>query len=207
MNEVRDYLFKRVFDFCLALGLLVLAAPMMLVIMLLIWWEDRSSVFFHQEVAGLKGKTFRLVRFRTLQPGVDKIWRGDDVKEDDPGTTRVGRFLLNARLDGMPVLWNVLRGEMSFVGPRPERPETAASFSRRLPRYNLRHMVRPGLVSLASVYGGENMAASHRLKYDLFYLEKMSAVWDARLLMVAAWQAVKGRVGLGEEENEESGSA
>lgn len=203
MNEVKEYFLKRPLDVMTAGFLLLLSLPAFLLIMPLVWWETRASVFSSQEMTGRKGKAFNLLRFRTLQPGVDKIWKGEEVKEDDPGTTRVGRFLINARLVGLPVLWNVLRGDMSFVGPRPERPDQVAYLSRRLPRYNLRHMVRPGLVSLATVYGDEDIPASHRLKYDLFYLEKMGLMWDTRLLVSSTWRGLRGQLGLDEEEEEE----
>jgi len=205
MNDVKGYFSKRFLDFCLAAFLLLLALPMLALISLLVWWEDRSSVIHRQEVVGLKGKPFQFLRFRTLQPGVDKIWKGEAVQEDDPGTTRVGRFLLNARLDGLPLLWNVARGDMSFVGPAPEKPDTVAHFARRLPRYNLRHMARPGLVGLADVYGTREMPASQRLKYDLFYIEKMGLTWDVRLLATATWRGFRTRVGLQEEDGVEGG--
>jgi lipopolysaccharide/colanic/teichoic acid biosynthesis glycosyltransferase len=197
MQDNPDYLLKRAFDVTLASLLLLVMFPLGLLCALLVWLEDRYDILHYHEVIGKGGEPFRMITFRTLVPGMHRMFEGDKIAEDDPGTTNVGRFLINSRLERLPVLVNVLRGEMSFVGPSPERTEAAAVLRRKVPRYAQRYRVRPGVVSMADIYGEPSMPASQRLRFDLFYIERMTLGWDLRLLRGELRRRLRGSAGAG----------
>ena len=197
MDEWHSYPLKRPFDVCLALMLLLAASPILALCAFLVWYEDRFDVLDRQKVMGMGGKTFEMLTFRTLQPGVHRLFKGEQIREDDAGTTNVGQFLLNSRLERLPVLINIIRGEMSFVGPLPDRIEAATALDRKVPRYSQRYRARPGLVSLADVYGERNHSVPARLRYDLFYIERQSLMWDLRLLRAELRRRLRGSSGVG----------
>jgi len=141
-------------------------------------------VFFVQERVGLHGRIFRLVKFRTMR--VIDAREADTVLRDNRSrVTRLGAVLRRYRLDEMPQFINILRGDMSLVGPRPEMAENVATFSKVIPYYNLRHEVRPGLTGWAQVRAGYSMSVAEvtrKLCYDLYYIKHMSALFDLRIL-------------------------
>src|SRR5262249_8066691 len=133
---------KRVIDLVLSFALMLVLSPLMLVTAIAIKLDTRGPVFYSQTRTGLSGVTFRLYKFRTMVEDAEKSgarW----TKKDDPRITRVGRFLRSTRIDELPQLWNVLLGEMSFIGPRPERPDFNAALESAIPYYDLRHLVKP----------------------------------------------------------------
>jgi exopolysaccharide biosynthesis polyprenyl glycosylphosphotransferase len=174
---------KRAFDVAAASGLLLLASPVLIFCSLVIRMTSGSPVIYTQPRVGRRGRIFRLLKLRTMQPGAENETGAVLAARDDPRVTRFGRFLRGARIDEIPQLFNVLRGEMSLVGPRPERPEFVERFERIIPGYALRLVVRPGLTGLAQVSGEYETDAKIKLRYDLAYVNNWSLGLD--LLIVA----------------------
>jgi exopolysaccharide biosynthesis polyprenyl glycosylphosphotransferase len=175
---------KRAIDIVIsASALAVLAVPLGLVA-LAVRLTSRGSVFYRQERMGLDGKSFTIVKFRSMFNDAERetgpVW----AREDDPRVTPFGRFLRRSNLDEMPQLWNVLRGDMSIVGPRPERPHFVQQFKHRIPQYMLRHKVKAGLTGWAQVNGWRgNTPLEKRIEYDLYYIEN----WSVRLDLKIMW--------------------
>jgi len=175
-------LVKRSMDVVLSgLGLAALAVLYPL-IALAIWIEDRGPVFYAQERMGLDGRLFRMLKFRSMR--VDAEESGAQwARENDPRRTRVGAFLRKTSLDELPQLINVFLGDMSLVGPRPERPEFVHEFKEKFPQYMLRHRVRSGITGWAQVHGWRgNTSLSKRIEYDLYYIENWSVGLDVKIL-------------------------
>jgi len=175
---------KRVLSVVIALAALALSAPFMAVVAVLIKLESPGPVFFVQERVGLHGRIFRLVKFRTMRER--PAGEADTVLRDNASrVTRLGAVLRRYRLDEIPQFINILRGDMSLVGPRPEMAENVATFSALIPFYALRHEVRPGLTGWAQVKAGYSMSieeVTRKLCYDLYYIKHMSLAFDLRIL-------------------------
>ena len=176
---------KRGVDLLLALAGLVLAAPLMLLTAIAIRLDSPGPILYCHERVGENGRVFTLCKFRSMRPDAENgtpIWASDN----DERVTRVGRFLRLARLDEMPQLWNVLRGDMSFVGPRPERPFFVEQLAAAIPYYNERHAVKPGVTGWAQVkyrYGASIEDAREKLRYDLYYIKYLSIVFDLTIVV------------------------
>jgi exopolysaccharide biosynthesis polyprenyl glycosylphosphotransferase len=177
---------KRVFDLLLGATLFVLAMPVMLLVGLAVAATSRGPVLFRQERVGRGGRRFTMYKFRTMQVGAERATGPVLATENDPRVTWLGRFLRAARLDELPQLWNVLRGDMSFVGPRPERPEFVERFEEEIQGYAGRFKVRPGLTGYAQVNGEYHTSAATKLKYDLAYIYNRSLWLDLRILSETA---------------------
>jgi len=180
---------KRSFDFALAGPLLLAAAPLMGLIGLIIRATSPGPALYFQERVGLGGRVFRLVKFRTMRADAEQdtgpVW----ARNHDPRCTRVGAFLRRTSLDELPQLWNVLKGEMSLVGPRPERPLFIEQFRLEVPRYMLRQRVRGGMTGLAQVQGWRgNTSIQARVERDLEYIENWSPLLDLKIL----WRTARG---------------
>jgi exopolysaccharide biosynthesis polyprenyl glycosylphosphotransferase len=174
---------KRLFDLLFSAVLLVAASPLLLVLALAVRLTSPGPVFYTQERVGYNGAGFRLIKFRTM---VDRAERDSGpvlAAEDDPRITPVGRLLRGRRLDELPQLLNVLKGEMSFVGPRPERPLFVERFSRELPEYRYRLKLKPGLTGLAQVKGRYGTDTAGKLRYDLYYLGNYSLLLDLQVIL------------------------
>jgi sugar transferase (PEP-CTERM system associated) len=175
---------RRVISIVIALVGLVLSLPLLPLIMLAIRLDSKGDVLYRQRRVGKAGKTFDVIKFRTMRQDAEKAgpqWAGNN----DPRVTRIGRFLRTSRLDEIPQLWCVLKGEMAFVGPRPERPEFVEWLSKEIPYYGVRHMVRPGLTGWAQVkykYGSTVQDAREKLQYDLFYIKNASIGLDLLIM-------------------------
>jgi len=170
-------LVRRAFSIVISMVGLILTAPLIPLIMLVIKLDSKGPVFYSQTRVGKGGSIFKLYKFRTMRQDAEAAngaqWAGDN----DPRITRVGGFLRTSRLDEIPQLWCVLKGDMAFVGPRPERPEFVAWLSQEIPYYGVRHMVRPGLTGWAQIkykYGSTVEDAREKLQYDLFYIKNVS---------------------------------
>ncbi|HEY8550220.1 MAG TPA: TIGR03013 family XrtA/PEP-CTERM system glycosyltransferase [Vicinamibacterales bacterium] len=177
---------KRIFDVVVASIGLVLAAPLMLLVALAIKATSPGPVFYHQKRVGQNGTIFTVHKFRSMHQDAEKATGAVWSTANDPRVTPVGRFLRRTRLDELPQLWNVLRGDMSIVGPRPERPEFVADLTQRIPFYGQRHVVRPGLTGWAQVrhrYGSSVEDALQKLQFDLFYIKHMSISFDCFVLL------------------------
>lgn len=176
---------KRAFDICFAAIALLLIAPLMLLICVVIKLTSAGPVFFRQERVGLSGRTFFMYKFRTMQhTGLgegDRLW----TKRDDPRRTRFGRWLRAASLDELPQFFNVLSGEMSVVGPRPERPYFVEQFMQTVSLYNSRHNLKVGITGWAQVNGwrGDTCIAK-RVEHDLYYLNNWSFGFDLRIILL-----------------------
>ncbi|MBP7276494.1 MAG: sugar transferase, partial [Kiritimatiellae bacterium] len=182
---------KRAEDLIGSLTGLIIASPVILVAAALIRRESPGPAFFRQERCGRDGRAFTLIKLRTMRPDAEAdsgpVW----TAPDDPRRTRVGAVLRAWNIDELPQLWNVLRGEMSLVGPRPERPHFVAQFRDDLDRYMMRHVSKPGLTGWAQVNGLRGQTdLSERLKYDLWYLENWSLALDFKIL-ARTWSATK----------------
>jgi sugar transferase (PEP-CTERM system associated) len=178
-------LMKRTIDLTLALAMALIALPLIVLTALLVWIDDGRPVLYRQERVGENGRTFVLSKFRSMRTDAEQggtpIW----AKDGDDRITRVGRFIRMTRLDELPQLWNVVRGDMSFVGPRPERPFFVEQLSRAIPFYQQRHAVKPGLTGWAQVkyrYGSSLEDAMEKLRYDLYYIKHLSVVFDLTIV-------------------------
>jgi sugar transferase (PEP-CTERM system associated) len=176
---------KRMLDLALAIIGLILAAPIMIVTALAIRFDSPGPVLYSQQRVGENGRVFTLHKFRSMRAdaeGKTPIW----ARDQDDRVTRVGRFIRLTRLDELPQLWNVMRGDMSFVGPRPERPFFVEQLSREIPYYQQRLSVKPGLTGWAQVkyrYGSSVEDAMEKLRYDLYYIKHMSIVFDLTIVL------------------------
>lgn len=176
---------KRALDVALSLVGLALALPLLLVAAIAIRLDSRGPIFYRQERVGKGGRVFWLYKLRTMRPDAETEGRPQWASERDPRITRVGRILRRARIDEIPQLWSVLKGEMSFVGPRPERPYFVARLEREVPWYGLRHAARPGLTGWAQLkfpYGASVEDAKRKLEYDLYYLKNASIFLDLAIV-------------------------
>jgi exopolysaccharide biosynthesis polyprenyl glycosylphosphotransferase len=176
---------KRGFDLAAGTLALLLCAPLMGAIALAIVWTSGRPVLYRQTRASLDGRAFRIIKFRTMHSDAEGHSGPRWAEPDDPRRTSLGALLRRLSLDELPQLWNVLRGEMSLVGPRPERPEFVARFSSRLPSYALRHRVRPGITGWAQVNGCRGSTSiERRLQLDLEYVRNWSLWLDVRIVLL-----------------------
>lgn len=174
----------------LALGGLILSVPLMILTALLIKLESPGPVFYMQERVGKNGRLFKVIKFRSMRQDAEKSGEAIWAKENDSRVTRVGRIIRVLRIDEIPQFWCILRGEMSFVGPRPERPQFVKQLAEEIPFYEQRHLVAPGLTGWAQVrypYGASVEDAKQKLQYDLYYIKNQSLLLD----MVIFFETVK----------------
>jgi len=190
---------KRAFDAALAGTGLILSAPLWAVFAAAIKLEDGGPVFFRQERVGLGGRPFAALKFRSMRPDAEASTGAIQASERDPRVTRVGRFMRATAMDELPQLWNILRGDMSFVGPRALRPgeiETGAGGRLErledVPGFEHRIRVRPGLTGLAQVYAPRDVPRRHKFKYDRIYVERRSWRLDLQLILLSFWISVLG---------------
>lgn len=174
---------KRVVDVLLAVGGLVVSAPVWLFISLAIWLDSGWPILYTQYRVGQKGRPFRLYKFRSMVPNAEREGSAVLASEHDPRVTRVGKLLRDTALDELPQLINILLGHMSWVGPRPERPEIINAITATCPDFALRTAVRPGLTGTAQVYGHYASPPGDKLAYDLEYIRTASLALDARLIL------------------------
>jgi exopolysaccharide biosynthesis polyprenyl glycosylphosphotransferase len=187
-------LLKRLLDVMLAMVGLVLLSPVMLLAALLVKLEDGGPVFYPQKRLGLNGKPFTIYKFRSMKPNAEYDTGPVFATPNDPRVTRIGRFMRRARIDELPQLINVLRGEMSLVGPRPERPEHVARLMNLIPFYRTRLVTRPGLTGWAQVryqYGADDQDALVKLQYDLYYIRHKSLLLDVNILLRTVGKVLK----------------
>jgi sugar transferase (PEP-CTERM system associated) len=176
---------KRLIDIGAAIIGLVLSAPISIVTAIAIKLESAGSVFYRQKRVGQDDRVFTLYKFRSMtehaEKGIGPVW----ASENDPRVTRVGRIIRKLRIDEIPQMFNVLKGEMSFVGPRPERPFFVEQLKKKIPFYDLRHSVKPGITGWAQIcypYGDSEEDAVEKMQYDLYYIKHMSALFDLQII-------------------------
>jgi sugar transferase (PEP-CTERM system associated) len=188
---------KQSAEFVVALAALVVSGPLLALVALLVKLDSRGPVFYRQERVGEGGRTIALMKFRTMRADAEAatgpVWA---AAEGDPRMTRLGRYLRKTRLDELPQLINVLRGEMSFVGPRPERPHFVETLRRVIPYYDERHSVKPGITGWAQIkfgYGATIEDAEEKLQYDLYYIKHMSPWFDVGVVLQTLKVMLLGR--------------
>jgi sugar transferase (PEP-CTERM system associated) len=179
---------KRLFDMAASLMLLAVAMPVMAFTALAIWLESggRGPVLYRQARIGEEGIPFELLKFRSMQVNAESDGKPQWASTRDPRITRVGRFIRKYRIDELPQIFNVLAGRMSFVGPRPERPQFVSTLATMFPYYSERHRVKPGLTGWAQVrypYGASEQDAFEKLQYDLYYAKNHNLLFDLSILL------------------------
>lgn len=179
--EVRTM--KRILDICVSFIGFVCALPFMAATAVAIKIWDPGPMLYSQIRTGKNGKDFKIYKFRTMRVDAEKYSGPMLAKENDPRITRLGRFLRAVRLDELPQIWNVLNGDMSIVGPRPERPFFVEKFTTEMPEYAYRHNVKPGITGMAQVYGKYNTTAFDKLVYDLMYIQQCSILADLSIII------------------------
>jgi sugar transferase (PEP-CTERM system associated) len=177
---------KRAFDLVLAAAGLLIGLPLIALVGVAVKLTSRGPVLYHQERVGLNGSTFMVHKFRTMRPDAEAATGPVWSTEQDARVTSIGRFLRRMRLDELPQLWNVLRGDMSVVGPRPERPVFVQELIAKIPFYGQRHVVKPGLTGWAQIrytYGASVEDAIEKLQYDLYYIKNLSFALDLVIVL------------------------
>ncbi|AZB44594.1 exopolysaccharide biosynthesis polyprenyl glycosylphosphotransferase [Bacillus sp. FJAT-42376] len=172
---------KRFSDIILALIGLILSSPIVLITMLAIKLESPGAALFFQERVGLKGHKFNVIKLRSMRTDAEKNgaqW----ASKNDPRVTKIGAFIRKTRIDELPQFYNVLKGDMSLIGPRPERPMFAEDFEREIPGFSQRLAVKPGLTGWAQVNGGYDITPKEKLQHDLYYISNMSFVLDLKII-------------------------
>ena len=188
-------LVKRAFDVAVAAVLLVVTAPIMLATATAILLESGRPIIFRQERVGYGGRIFRLLKFRSMRADAEKDGIPQWATSADPRVTSVGRFIRHTRIDELPQIFNVLKGEMSFVGPRPERPFFVAQLTQQIPFYGTRHTVKPGVTGWAQVryrYAASVEDAARKLEFDLFYVKNHSLLLDLVILLKSVRVVLSG---------------
>ena len=184
-DHYQNRIMKRAVDIVGALVGLTLAAPAIAVAGFLIYKESPGPIFYRQTRLGLKEKSFKIIKLRSMKLDAEKSSGAKWAVENDPRRLKIGTFLRKSNLDEVPQFWNVLKGEMSLVGPRPERPEFTSNFRETIPHYNLRHTCRPGLTGWAAVNGLRgDTSLEDRLTYDIDYLENWSLYLDFKIIVM-----------------------
>lgn len=189
-----NIILKRGFDLVLSTLILVICSPLFAVIAFMIKLDSKGTVFFRQERVGIDGRPFQLVKFRTMRIDAEKVTGPIWTRKDDPRRTRIGKFLRRFSLDELPQLINVLKGEMSIVGPRPERQYFVEQFKKEVPRYLDRHRVKTGMTGWAQVNGLRgNAPIEERTRYDVYYVENWSIVFDVKIILKTIRAVIFGR--------------
>lgn len=172
--------FKRIFDFCFSLILFIVSLPFVLVAIIAIKLESKGPVFYHQVRVGLMGKHITVTKLRSMYIDAEKHgaqW----ADKNDPRVTKVGHFLRKTRIDELPQLISVLKGDMSLIGPRPERPEFTEEFSHEFPGFEQRLRIKPGLSGYAQVHGGYDIDPGQKAKLDCYYIEHFGLKMDIQV--------------------------
>jgi len=190
---------KRAFDVTLAGAGLLLSAPLWGLFAAAIKLEDGGPIFFTQERVGRGGRTFTTLKFRSMRPDAEAISGAVQATEHDPRVTRIGRSMRATAMDELPQLWNIFRGDMSFVGPRALRPGEIEAESggvltklEDVPGFEHRIKVRPGLTGIAQVYARRDLPRRQKFRYDRLYVERGSFGLDVRLILLSFWISVQG---------------
>ena len=180
-NSYYNRVIKRLIDVLISGTAVIILSPVYLIIAVMIALEDGFPVLYRADRGGYMGKPFRIAKFRSMVKNADKIGGGTTALHDSR-ITKTGEFLRKTKLDELPQLFNIFRGDMSVVGPRPERPEIAAQYYESIPDFRLRLQVKAGLTGYAQVYGKYNTDPYEKLEFDLLYINNMSVLTDLRLI-------------------------
>ncbi|MBI3596508.1 MAG: sugar transferase [Nitrospirae bacterium] len=184
---------KRALDVGLSAVGLVCSSPLWLLVAAAVKLEDGGPVLYRQRRVGLGGRVFDAIKFRSMIVDAERTTGVVWAKENDPRVTRIGRVLRATATDELPQLWNILKGDMSFVGPRPERPEAIVRLIDQIPNYHERHRIQPGLTGLAQVYRPYDAPDADKLIFDLEYIERRCFWLDLKLIALSFWITFRGR--------------
>lgn len=189
LTNTLNWVAKRAVDIIgSSLGILI-SSPIMIITALAIRFTSRGPVIFKQERVGLHNKVFHMYKFRTMELQKASVEEKAWTVKDDPRVTGIGKFLRRTSLDELPQLFNILLGEMSLVGPRPERPQFVEKFKEEIPRYMIKHQVRPGLTGWAQVNGYRgDTSIRKRIEYDLFYIENWTMSMDIKIMLLTLFK-------------------
>lgn len=182
--NIEQRFFKRTMDIILCSIAMIVAAPIMLVVAIAIKLEDGGPVFFTQKRATINGKTFDILKFRSMIVDAEKFGEVIPATDRDPRITKVGNVIRATRIDELPQIINILKGDMSIVGPRPERVEHVEKYTKEIPEFSYRLKVKGGLTGYAQIYGKYNTSAYDKLRLDLMYIEKYSLLLDIKLILM-----------------------
>lgn len=184
-----NQIIKRGADIFLSTLILLLVSPVMLAVSILIRLTSAGPILYRQERMGYDGRLFEMLKFRTMRMNAEEQTGAVWARPNDPRRTPLGSFLRRTSLDELPQFWNVLKGEMSIVGPRPERPEFVEKFRETIPKYMLRHKIKAGITGWAQIKGLRgNTSLEERIKYDLEYIEKWSLGLDIKIMWLTLWK-------------------
>lgn len=179
----RTKILKRMLDIAVSIPAIIILLPLMALTAIAIKADSKGLVIYSQERVGQYGKTFKVYKFRSMRQDAEAKSGPVLAKEGDSRITKVGRFIRATRIDELPQLFNVLKGEMSIVGPRPERPFFVEQFIKEKPEYAYRHNVKPGITGLAQIAGKYNTTAYDKLIYDLIYIQEVSIKTDLIIML------------------------
>lgn len=190
---------KRAFDLCFSLSSLVLSLPFWILIGFLIWLQDRGPVFYFQDRVGKNGRIFKSIKFRSMKVKAEDGIGPVQAQENDPRVTKIGRILRGTAMDELPQLLNILKGDMSFVGPRALRPlekETHGNSIKSIfdfPDFDLRSRLKPGLTGVAQVFCARDLIRKKKFEYDIWYIKNHNFLLDLYLIIVSFWVTLKGK--------------
>lgn len=183
--------FKRIFEVIFSIALLIFMLPVLILTAIAIKLESPGSIFYKQERCGLRGKTFSVIKLRSMRNDAEKNgpqW----AAKNDARVTNVGKFIRKTRIDEIPQIINVLNGDMSLIGPRPERPIFTEQFDKDIPGFKKRLLVKPGLTGWAQVNGGYEATPAEKLELDLYYIRNQSLSLDMNILFRTVWVVLSG---------------
>lgn len=189
LNNMINQMIKRIVDICGALAAIIIFSPVMLIVALLIKITSPGPLIFKQERIGLHNKSFKMYKFRSMEVQSAEKEKTAFTTKNDPRVTGIGRFIRQTSIDELPQLFNILKGDMSLVGPRPERPYFVEKFKEEIPRYMIKHQVRPGMTGWAQVNGLRgNTSIKRRIAYDLYYIENWTLGFDIKILFLTLFK-------------------
>ena len=191
LTSFENRFLKRTLDIIGCILMIIVFSPIMLVSAVAIKLSSKGPVIYKQERVGLHNKNFMMYKFRTMKMQSEKEEKQGWTVPDDPRVTKVGKVLRRTSMDELPQLFNILKGDMSIVGPRPERPQFVEKFKEEIPRYMIKHQVRPGLTGWAQVNGLRgDTSIKDRIKYDIYYIENWSLIFDIRIMFMTAFKGL-----------------
>ena len=176
-------LYSRVLDLATSIIGLIIGIPIIIIFGILIKLEDKGPVFYKQERLGKYGKVFNVYKLRSMTIDAESIGGAQWAKKDDPRITKTGNFIRKTRIDEIPQLFNIIKGDMSLIGPRPERPEFTYKFEKEIPGFINRLYAKPGLTGLAQVNGGYEITPKEKLKWDMYYIENRNIYMDFKIIL------------------------
>ena len=188
LTNTFNMMVKRIMDICGAVICLIFFSPLMLLTAILIKTTSKGPLIFKQERVGLHNKPFQMYKFRSMEQQTEEDEKKGWTVKDDPRITPVGKIIRRTSIDEFPQLFNVLKGDMSLVGPRPERPQFVEKFREEIPRYMVKHQVRPGMTGWAQVNGLRgNTSIKKRIDHDLYYIENWTVGLDIKILIMTVF--------------------